>query len=159
MVGKLLVMRLVLVIYMLSTVILKSSAQACKNKTFNDNKVFAKCRDLPQSSSYLYWTYDQATGKLDMTFTHAGITAPERWVAWAINPNNNLKTAMVGAHAGSGGAPRAYTTSITNYSTHLEEGNISYPHSGLAATRQNNEITIYAILHQSCSPLARWSSL
>ena len=128
MVGKLLVMRLVLVIYMLSTVILKSSAQACKNKTFNDNKVFAKCRDLPQSSSYLYWTYDQATGKLDMTFTHAGITAPERWVT-------------------------------TNYSTHLEEGNISYPHSGLAATRQNNEITIYAILHQSCSPLARWSSL
>ncbi|TKY72241.1 Cytochrome b561 and DOMON domain-containing protein [Spatholobus suberectus] len=86
-----------------------------------------------------------------MAFRHAGISATDRWVAWAINPNNSLNTAMVGAQAlvavsQSGGAPRAYTAPITGYSTRLEEGNITYANSGLTATRQNSEITIYATL-------------
>jgi len=58
---------------------------------------------------------------------------------------------MIGAQAlvaisESGGAPRVYTSSIPGYSTQLAEGDISYPHSGLTATRQNSEITIYATL-------------
>lgn len=33
------------------------------------------------------------------------------------------------------------------YSTQLTEGNISYPHSGLTATRQNSEITFTNFVH------------
>ncbi|XP_047171217.1 cytochrome b561 and DOMON domain-containing protein At5g47530-like [Vigna umbellata] len=148
MVGK-----LKLALFMLVSLLLTSSVQSqtCMNHTFTDNKVFTSCRDLPHLTSYLHWTYDQATAKLDMAFRHAGINASDRWVAWAINPNNNLDSAMVGAQAlvaisESGGAPRAYTCSVQGYSTQLAEGNISYPHSGLTATRQNSEITIYATL-------------
>ncbi|RDY02670.1 Cytochrome b561 and DOMON domain-containing protein, partial [Mucuna pruriens] len=147
MVGK----SLVVAICVLSSLLLTSSAQTCKNQTLNSNKMYATCRDLPQLNSYLHWTYDQATGKLDMAYRHTGITATDRWVAWAINPNNNLNSAMVGAQAlvavsQSGGAPKAYTSSISGYNTQLAQGSISYPFSNLTSTRQSSEITIYATL-------------
>ncbi|TKY72240.1 integral to membrane [Spatholobus suberectus] len=148
MVGRL---RLVLAISVLSCLLLTSSAQTCKSQTFNNNKVFTSCSDLPHLTSYLHWTYDQATGKLDMAFRHAGITQTDRWVAWAINPNNDLTKAMNGAQAlvaisQSGGTPTAYTSPIAGYQTQLAEGTISYNHTALSATRQNGEITIYASL-------------
>ncbi|XP_027338228.1 cytochrome b561 and DOMON domain-containing protein At4g17280-like [Abrus precatorius] len=151
MVGKLMVMRFVLAISVLSSLLLTSSAQTCKGQTFTNNKVYTSCRDLPHLTSYLHWTYNQNTGSLDIAFRHSGISSTNRWVAWAINPTNNLNSAMVGAQAlvaipKSGGAPRAYTSSISGYSTQLAEGNISYPHSGLTATHQGNEVTIYATL-------------
>ncbi|KAK7332404.1 hypothetical protein VNO80_29155 [Phaseolus coccineus] len=153
MVGKLMVVRLVLAVSVLSSLLLTTSAQSqtCESQTFTENKVFATCRDLSHLSSYLHWTYDQASGKLDIAFRHTGISATDRWVSWAINPNNDLSSSMMGAQAlvaisESGGAPRAYTSSIQGYTTQLAEGNISYPHSGLTATRQNSEITIYATL-------------
>ncbi|CAJ1962646.1 unnamed protein product [Sphenostylis stenocarpa] len=153
MVGKLTVVRLVLAISVLSSLLLTTSAQSqtCQSQTFSENKAFTTCRDLSHLSSYLHWTYDQATGKLDLAFRHAGITATDRWVSWAINPSNNLDSSMMGAQAlvaisQSGGTPRVYTSSIDGYSTQLPEGNISYAHSGLTGTRQNNEITIYATL-------------
>jgi len=143
----------VLAISVLSSLLLTTSAQSqtCSSHTFSENRVFATCRDLSHLSSYLHWTYDQASGRLDLAFRHTGISATDRWVSWAINPNNNLNSAMVGAQAlvavsQSGGAPTAYTSSIQDYSTQLADGSISYPHSGLTATRQNSEITIYATL-------------
>ncbi|XP_047171216.1 cytochrome b561 and DOMON domain-containing protein At5g47530-like [Vigna umbellata] len=153
MVGKQLVVRLVLAISVLSSLLLITSAQSqtCSNHTFTENRVFATCRDLPHLSSYLHWTYDQASGKLDIAFRHSGISDTDRWVSWAINPNGDLTSSMIGAQAlvaisQSGGAPTVHTSSIQGYSTQLAEGTISYPHSGLTATRQNNEITIYATL-------------
>nr|KYP62705.1 Auxin-induced in root cultures protein 12 [Cajanus cajan] len=143
--------RLVLAMCALSSLLLTTSAQTCKNQTFTNNKVFTSCRDLPHLTSYLHWTYEESTGKLEMAFRHGGINATDRWVAWGINPNNNLNSAMVGAQAlvaisQSGGAPRVYTSSIAGYSTQLAEGNISYANSGLTGTRQDSEITIYATL-------------
>ncbi|TKY53946.1 integral to membrane [Spatholobus suberectus] len=135
----------------MSCVLVTSSAQTCRNQTFSNNKVFTTCRDLPELTAYLHWTYEQASGKLDIAFRHAGITSTNRWVAWALNPRNNMDSAMIGAQAlvaipQTSGSPRAYTSSVESTSTQLEEGTISYPVSGLSATYQNNEVTIFATL-------------
>ncbi|KAJ1428671.1 DOMON domain [Sesbania bispinosa] len=132
-----------------SMVVLTSSAQTCKEYSFPDKKVFATCRDLPQLSSFLHWTYEQATGKLDIAYRHSGITSTDTWVAWAINPSNNLNQAMVGAQALVAfpqSPPKVYTSSITSYNTLLEEGNITYACSNLKATFQNSEVKIFATL-------------
>ncbi|WVZ12812.1 hypothetical protein V8G54_017342 [Vigna mungo] len=143
-------LRMLLAFCVLSSVVLTSSAQTCRNQTFS-NRLFTTCRDLPQLTAYLHWTYDQGSGKLDIAFVHAGITSTNRWVAWAINPRNTLDPAMIGAQAlvaipQSNGGPRVYTSSITSTSTQLEESEISYPVSGLSATYENNEVTIFATL-------------
>lgn len=146
-------LRLTLALCVLSSIILTSSAQtqSCKNQTFSDNKAFTTCRDLPQLTSYLHWSYDETSGKLDIAYIHTGITATNRWVAWAINPSRNLDPAMIGAQAlvaipQASGSPKAYTSNIVDTSTRLQEGTISYPVSGLSATYQNNEVTIFATL-------------
>ncbi|XP_020221320.1 cytochrome b561 and DOMON domain-containing protein At4g17280 [Cajanus cajan] len=152
MVGKLTVVRLVLAMFVLSSLLATSWAQTtCASHTFTNNKVFATCRDLPHLTSYLHWTYEESTGKLDLAFRHTGISATDRWVSWAINPSGSLSSTMVGAQAlvavsQSGGTPTVYTSSISSYGTQLAEGSISYNHTALSATRQNSEITIYATL-------------
>ncbi|KAK7303385.1 hypothetical protein RJT34_14289 [Clitoria ternatea] len=151
MVGELMAVRLVLALSVLSSLVLTSSAQTCRGQRFTENKIFTSCRDLPHLTSYLHWTYEQSTGKLDIAYRHSGITSTNRWFAWAINPSGDLNSAMVGAQAlvaipQSSGAPRAYTSSISSYGTQLQEGNISYTHTGLRATLENNEVTIYATL-------------
>ncbi|XP_014505895.1 cytochrome b561 and DOMON domain-containing protein At5g47530 [Vigna radiata var. radiata] len=144
-------LRMVLAFCVFSSVVVTSSAQTCRNQTFS-NRLFTTCRDLPQLTAYLHWTYDQGSGKLDIAFVHAGITSTNRWVAWAINPRNTLDPAMIGAQAlvaipqSSNGGPRVYTSSITSTSTQLEESEISYPVSGLSVTYENNEVTIFATL-------------
>ncbi|KAK7412722.1 hypothetical protein VNO78_04299 [Psophocarpus tetragonolobus] len=151
MVGKLMVLGISVLSLLLLTWSAEAQEQTCNSHMFSENKQFTTCRDLPHLTSYLHWTFEQETGKLDMAFRHSGISGTDRWVAWAINPNNNLNSAMVGAQAlvaipQSSGAPRAYTSSISNYGTQLPEGAISYNHTGLTATHQNNEITIFATL-------------
>jgi len=144
-------LRMVLALCVLSSVVVTSSAQTCRNQTFS-NRLFATCRDLPQLTAYLHWTYDQGSGKLEIAFVHAGITSTNRWVAWAINPRNTLDPAMIGAQAlvaipdSNGAGPSVYTSSITSTSTQLEQGTISYPVSALSATYVNNEVTIFATL-------------
>lgn len=128
--------------------------QTCQKQTFTNNEVFSSCRDLPQLTSYLHWTYDQTSGKLDIAFRHTGITSTNKWVAWAINPKNDLSQSMVGAQAlvaipQSSGVPKVYTSSISGYSTQLTQSNISFTHSRLTATHQNGEITIYATINLS----------
>lgn len=143
--------KLFLISFLISVFVTSSMAQTCQTQTFTNNKEFTSCRDLPHLTSYLHWTYEQSTGKLDIAFRHSAIASTDRWVAWAINPDNNVDKPMVGSQAlvaipQSSGSPRAYTSSISSYGTQLEEGNISYPHTGLTATYQNSEVTIYATL-------------
>ncbi|KHN42286.1 hypothetical protein glysoja_042034 [Glycine soja] len=106
-------LRVVLGLSVLSCVLVTSSAQTCRNQTFS-NRVFATCRDLPQLTAYLHWTYDQASGRLDIAFKHAGITST----------NSQMEA----------------------QGTTLEEGAISYPVSGLSATFESNQVTIFATL-------------
>lgn len=149
MVKNLRFMFLISILMFVTTTLAQTTTQTCKSQNFTNNAIFTSCRDLPQLTSYLHWTYDQTTGKLDIAFRHKGITDTNRWVAWAINPNNDLASSMNGAQAlvailQSSGTPKAYTSSIANSRTQLAESNIRYPHSGLIATHENNEVTIYA---------------
>ncbi|KAI4296011.1 hypothetical protein L6164_036001 [Bauhinia variegata] len=144
-------LRLVLALSVLSSLLLSCSAQTCSSFTFTENRVFSSCSDLSQLSSYLHWTYDNATGKLDLAYRHGGITSNDKWVSWAINPSGNLQQSMTGAQAlvafpQSSGTPKVYTSPISGYGTTLAEGTIDYNTTGLTATLQNNEIIIFATL-------------
>ncbi|XP_019462724.1 PREDICTED: cytochrome b561 and DOMON domain-containing protein At5g47530-like [Lupinus angustifolius] len=147
-------LRVVWLVSVFSFVLLTSTyavAQTCASHSFSNNKVFATCRDLPELTSYLHWTYDQNTAKLDIAFRHDGIKSTDSWVAWGINPRNVLDPAMIGAQAlvailQSNGTTRVYTSSIASTSTQLQDGTISYDVTGLRATYQNNEVTIFATL-------------
>ncbi|CAJ2658237.1 unnamed protein product [Trifolium pratense] len=144
-------LKLMLCLLVLNSLHLTSSAQRCKEKLFPAHKVYDNCKDLPHLSSFLHWTYSEAIGDLDIAFRHTEI-ASNRWVAWAINPKNNINNAMIGAQAlvaipQSNGNAKVYTSSITSYSINLENrSNIIYPYIGLISTYQKSEVVIYATL-------------
>ncbi|KAF4379188.1 hypothetical protein G4B88_010582 [Cannabis sativa] len=140
---------LVVLLSVFSTLFLSSSAQTCKSYNFARNQQFQECNDLAVLNSFLHWTFDSTTGKLNMAYRHTGVTS-STWVAWAINPSNNLASAMPGAQSlvaypRSSGGPRVYTSPIgQTYQTSLAEGNLTYPVRDLSATYQNNEMIIFA---------------
>lgn len=122
-------------------------AQSCTKYNFASNRVFSTCSDLPYLSSYLHWTYDPSSQRLQIAFRRTGMLS-SRWVAWAFNP---VSQGMVGSQAlvafqKSDGTMRAYTSPIPSYQTGLQEGELSFPVSDLSATHSNNEIIIYATL-------------
>ncbi|KAF4399496.1 hypothetical protein G4B88_022579 [Cannabis sativa] len=123
---------LVVLLSVFSTLFLSSSAQTCKSYNFARNQQFQECNDLAVLNSFLHWTFDSTTGKLNMAYRHTGVTS-STWVAWAINPSNNLASAMPGAQSlvaypRSSGGPRVYTSPIgQTYQTSLAEGNLTYP--------------------------------
>lgn len=128
-----------------ASLFLSSSAQTCNSYSFSTNQDFTTCNDLPYLNSFLHWTYDQSSGKLQMAFRQTGVSS-STWVAWAINPTG---TGMAGAQSlvayqQSAGTPKVYTAPIAGYSTNLEEGNLTYAVSDLTATYQNNEMVIFA---------------
>ncbi|GMN36577.1 hypothetical protein TIFTF001_006133 [Ficus carica] len=122
-----------------------SSAQTCRSNALTSNGQFKSCSDLPVLNSFLHWTYDSSTGTLEMAYRHTGVSA-STWVAWAINPSS---PSMVGSQAlvatppSGGNTARAYTSPINGYQTTLAEGNLTYNVTGLSATYQNEEMTIY----------------
>lgn len=123
---------------------------ACGNYKFTTNKIFTSCSDLPYLNSFLHWTFEQSTGKLQMAYRHTGITT-SNWVAWAINPNlNSESSAMLGAQSlvafqQSNGTTRVYKSPISSYQTNLAEGNLDYVVSDLSAEYLNNdEMIIFA---------------
>lgn len=121
-------------------------AQTCNSHTFSSNQNFATCNDLPYLNSFLYWNYDQATGKLQMAFRQTGVTS-STWVSWAINPTAAQMpgSQCLVAYPKSDGTPHVYTSPIGNsYSTSLAEGNLTYQVSDLTATYQNSEMVIFA---------------
>lgn len=148
----------ILVLLTCHTYSVQSQAQTCTTYSFSTNTTFKNCRDLPHQTSFLHWTYDQVTGKLDIGFRHGGLTSSSsnnRWVAWAINPNNDLTNAMLGAQAlvalsqSYTSTPTVYTTSITHdyyASNQLQQRSISYNVTGLSTTRQDDEIHIFATI-------------
>ncbi|BFG27350.1 hypothetical protein CerSpe_136240 [Prunus speciosa] len=128
-----------------------AQTSACGSYTFTKNKIFTSCSDLPSLNSFLHWTFEQSTGKLQMAYRHTGITA-SKWVAWAINPNpNSASSAMLGAQSlvafqQSSGTTKVYKSPIgSSYSTSLAEGNLTYGVSDLSAEYLNNdEMIIFA---------------
>lgn len=149
-----LLMRLVLVFSVVSSLAFSSSAQTCTSYSFSSNKNFSTCRDLPHQNSFLHWTYDQASGKLEIGFRHGGVSSlANRWVAWGINPRNNAVTAMPGTQAlvaisESGSTPTVYTSPISSSGdvtdTQLIQGDLTYNVTGLSAARENDVVIIFA---------------
>ncbi|KAL9241169.1 hypothetical protein vseg_015311 [Gypsophila vaccaria] len=126
------------------------SAQSCKSFSFQNNKLFSTCNDLPVLNSFLYWTYNSTTGTADIAFRATGVNPSSNWVAWALNPTGQ---GMVGAQAlvalqsSSSVSMRAYTSSVPSYLiTTLTQSNLSFEVSGLTATSSENEIIIFATI-------------
>ncbi|KAF5742114.1 cytochrome b and DOMON domain-containing protein [Tripterygium wilfordii] len=135
---------LFIVLFML---FLSSNAQTCAKYSFQSHRKYTACNDLPYLNSFLHWTYDNSTGKLQIAYRHGGITSSD-WVAWAINPTS---TGMVGSQAlvayqKSDGTVTAYPAPVDSYQTTLQEGKLSFQVSELSATFANNEMIIYATL-------------
>ncbi|GAV65237.1 Cytochrom_B561 domain-containing protein/DUF568 domain-containing protein [Cephalotus follicularis] len=141
-------LRLVLSISFLMLMILSSShAQTCANYAFSSNHVFESCNDLPVLNSFLHYTNDPSSGKLQIAYRHTGITS-RRWVAWAINPT---ATGMVGSQAivafpKNDGKMSCYTSPITQYQTKLQKGDLSFDVTDLSAEFASNEMIIFATL-------------
>lgn len=124
-----------------------SFAQTCKSDTFSSNKVYSSCQDLSVLSSFLHWNYDNSTNQVEIAFRRTGATTSS-WIAWAINPSGltMLGSQALVAYQNSSGAMHAYTSPVTSYGTTLGEGTLSFAVSGLSATFENSEMTIFATL-------------
>lgn len=134
---------------MITNLFLSTYAQTCSNYAFTSNKVFTSCNDLPVLNSFLHYTYNPSSQTLDIAYRHTNFDS-SKWVAWAINPTSQ---GMSGSQAlvafqQSDGSMRVYTSPVTDYSTQLAEGDLSFPVSDLSAVVSNNEIIIFATLGQ-----------
>ncbi|KAK9663934.1 hypothetical protein RND81_14G007400 [Saponaria officinalis] len=124
-------------------------AQLCKSFSFQNNKQFHTCNDLPVLNSFLYWTYNTTAGTADIAFRATGVSPSTNWVAWALNPT---KQGMVGAQAlvalqSSSGAMRAYTSSVTTTAiSTLVQSSLSFEVSGLTAMNTASDIIIFATI-------------
>lgn len=138
----------------LFTLLLSSSSsfaqttQTCTNYRFTThNNKYGACVDLQALNSFLHWSYDEATGSVDLAYRHVGMK-PTRWVAWAINPTGK---GMVGsqslvAYRNPNGILKAYTSPVMSYGTKLQEGNLSFQVPKISADFSNNEMIIYATI-------------
>ncbi|VVB06221.1 unnamed protein product [Arabis nemorensis] len=123
-------------------------ASRCESHSFKNGKRFRSCTDLPVLDSFLHFSYVRETGVLDVAYRHANLESSS-WIAWAINPT---KKGMLGAQAlvayrnSTSGSMRAYTSSITSYSTMLQESPLSFRVSQVSAEYLNGEMTIFATL-------------
>ncbi|KAK3184801.1 hypothetical protein Dsin_032087 [Dipteronia sinensis] len=122
-----------------------SLAQTCKSYVFLNQNIYRSCNDLESLNSFLHWNYNQPTNTVDIAYRHTKI-APQRWVAWAVNPS---RKGMVGSQAlvayqNADGISSAYTSPVTSYNTILEKGDLSFQVEKISAEFANNEMIIYA---------------
>ncbi|KAJ8447919.1 hypothetical protein Cgig2_012054 [Carnegiea gigantea] len=139
-----------LLISVIITTLLSSpaTAQSCKGFTFQSNRQYATCNDLPVLNAHLYWTYNSSQRTADIAFRATGVNPGSNWVAWALNPT---QSGMLGAQAlvayrNSSGAPYAYTSSVSNYTTTLAPSSLSFPVEKISATVTGSEIIIFATI-------------
>lgn len=122
-----------------------SYAQTCSEYQFSNNNLYTGCNSLPVLNSFLHWNYHQSNNTVDIAYRHTGVTT-SNWVAWALNPSGG---AMAGAQClvafrNSSGLVHAYTSPISDYSTQLQEGPLSFRVPRIAAEFNNNQMIIYA---------------
>lgn len=135
---------LISLIYLTKT----SAQQNCSTYKFNTNNIFATCITLPVLSSFLHWNYHASNHTVDIAYRHTGVTASS-WVAWALNPTGS---GMSGAQSlvafrNSTGNIHAYTSPVTDYSTQLAEGPLSFGVPKISGEfTNNNEMVIFATL-------------
>ncbi|CAK7349091.1 unnamed protein product [Dovyalis caffra] len=135
-----------LLINILLSLVLISSAQTCLKYTFPGNQDFNSCIDLPVLQAHLHWNYLPSTRTVHIAY-RANQTSTG-WIAWAINPTG---TGMVGSQAlvafyNSNGSLIAYPTPITSYSASMQPGALSFQVSNISATYIHNQMTVFAVL-------------
>lgn len=120
----------------------------CESHSFNNGKSFRSCTDLPVLDSFLHFSYVRETGVLEVAYRHANLESSS-WIAWAINPTSK---SMLGAQAlvahrnSTSGVMRAYTSSISSYSTMLQESPLSFRVTQVCAEYIDREMTLFATL-------------
>ncbi|KAK1567103.1 hypothetical protein Q3G72_008249 [Acer saccharum] len=122
-----------------------SLAQTCNSYVFLNQNTYRSCNDLESLNSFLHWNYNQPTNTVDIAYRHTKI-APQRWVAWAVNPSRKgmvCSQALV-AYQNADGISSAYTSPVTSYNTRLEMGDLSFQVEKISAEFANNEMIIYA---------------
>lgn len=133
---------------MLLSLFLSSSAQKCAKYSFASNKLFKACNDLPFLNAFLHWNHDPSSGNFQIAYRQTKITSTS-WASWAINPDGSgmLGAQALVAYQKSDGSMRFYTSSVTDYETTLQEGDLKFPVADLSASFANNEIIIFATLN------------
>lgn len=133
---------------MLLSLFLSSSAQKCAKYSFASNKLFKACNDLPFLNAFLHWNHDPSSGNFQIAYRQTKITSAS-WASWAINPDGSgmLGAQALVAYQKSDGSMRFYTSSVTDYQTTLQEGDLKFPVADLSASFANNEIIIFATLN------------
>ncbi|CAJ2640023.1 unnamed protein product [Trifolium pratense] len=124
-----------------------TNSKPCNTYTFPNNLSYATCNDLPVLESSLHWNYYPKTNKVDIAFKKNN-AKDSSWIAWAINPTSKGmigSQALIGYRRSDGGF-KAYTSSITSYSTMLQEGNLSFPVYDVSGMYVNGSMMIFARL-------------
>lgn len=131
----------------IASLISPSLSQTCSSQKFTNNKVYARCSDLPALRSFLHWTYDAANSTLSVAFV-APPDKPDGWIAWAINPN---AAGMVGAQTlfafkNSKGEMVVKTYDISSYSSIKESSKLWFDVKEAAAEFSGGLMRLFATL-------------
>ncbi|XP_038983306.1 cytochrome b561 and DOMON domain-containing protein At5g47530-like [Phoenix dactylifera] len=134
----------ILLLPLLLSLFLPSSAQNCLSETFSNNRLYDRCNSLGVLSATLHWTYHASNGTADIAYR-----APQDssgFVAWAINPSSS---GMKGANAllafhNSSGAVTVISYVFNNYSPSVRDSNLSFTVYSREAEYSNGAYTIYA---------------
>ncbi|TMX05496.1 hypothetical protein EJD97_017336 [Solanum chilense] len=137
----------VAVILVIASLFSPSLSQICSSQQFTNNKVYARCSDLPVLKSFLHWTYDAANSTLSVAFV-APPDKPDGWIAWAINPN---AAGMVGAQTlfafkNSKGEMVVKTYDISSYSSIMESSKLWFDVKETAAEFSGGMMRLFATL-------------
>ncbi|KAK6780263.1 hypothetical protein RDI58_022447 [Solanum bulbocastanum] len=137
----------VAVILVIASLICPSLSQICSSQKFTNNKVYARCSDLPVLKSFLHWTYDADNSTLSIAFV-APPDKPDGWIAWAINPN---APGMVGAQTlfafkNSKGEMVVKTYDISSYSSIKESSKLWFDVKETAAEFSGGLMQLFATL-------------
>ncbi|WVY95159.1 hypothetical protein V8G54_034247 [Vigna mungo] len=133
------------IVFLLLTFLVASTvpsiSQSWKSYGFSENIKYTACENLSALESSLHWNYHPSSSVIDVVFNKAN-TKDSSWVTCTINPTLNDmlgSEAFVGVHT-SNVTIRAYTSSITNYATMLQESNISFSVYSLSSSYTNGRI-------------------
>lgn len=132
-----------------------SSQEACSSRSFtaigkqHQIPSYAVCNDLPDLSSAIHYTYDNASSTLNLAFA-ATPPSPNGWVSWGINPAapKMLGTQTLVAYRDADGTVRAATYNVSVYDP-VVPGPVGYEVKGLRAEAESGgagEIRLFATM-------------
>ncbi|XP_042051103.1 cytochrome b561 and DOMON domain-containing protein At3g25290-like [Salvia splendens] len=125
----------------------QSQAATCTKQSFNNNKRYTFCNDLPSLNSYLHWDFDEPQSTLSIAFI-ASPSNPDGWVSWALNPTSS---GMAGSQAllafkQPDGKMAVKTYNITSYAPLKDDSKVWFDVKDSSAESSAGAITLFATL-------------